>query len=58
MESSALSFVGTLEMKNVLNKLNNLAKGISRQIVEIATWSFPSLKVKCKRRGINSEKFH
>ena len=58
MESSAPSFVVTLKVENVLNKLDDLAKDISRQSVEIATSSFLLFRIKCKRSKISSKKFH
>lgn len=56
MESLALSLV-TLKVENVLNNSNNPAKDISRQIVEISTWSFLPFRVKCKRNKVSSDKF-
>lgn len=52
------SFAVTLKMENVFNKLDDLAKDIFRQHVEIATLSFLLFRVKCKRSKINSKKFH
>lgn len=58
MESAVPSFAVTLKMENVFNKLDDLAKDIFRQHVEIATLSFLLFRVKCKRSKINSKKFH
>lgn len=52
------SFVVTLKVENVLNILDDLAKDISRQSVEIATLSFLLSRIKCKRSKISSKKFH
>lgn len=57
MEVSALSLVITQKVENVLNKLDDLGKDISRPSVDVATWSFLLFRVKCKRNKISSKKF-
>lgn len=57
MEVSALSLVVTLKVENVLQKLGDRSKDISRPSVDIATWSFLLFREKHKRNKKSSKKF-